>query len=370
MDGYTNQQRTKCFERIADICEGLPKYCGAYIRSVATKKDTSYRSGMQYAYEVQTFIRYAAGVYNVPASKVTAAMLEELRPMDIEQYIDSLSSYETPEDMEYNRGIRDEAEKAKAEGATKREIAAILSRPAKRHHKGVSARARSLAAVRGLYRYLVKNGMASKNPAELASSPVPTAKPVVALKPDDVETVLERVEETGLSGRQKAFSEKQRLRDTALFALLLYTGIRASECAGLDLSDIDWRDGRVKVLRKGGRIQMVYFNDYVKESLREYVEKERVSPKYDSDALFVTRFGERMSTKAIGNVVKKFTDGVSGNKITTHKLRSSYATQLYKNTGDAMLVKDALGHQTLAVVQKYIDAADDNRRDAAKKIRY
>lgn len=77
-----------------------------------------------------------------------------------------------------------------------------------------------------------------------------------------------------------------------------------------------------------------------------------------------------MSVRSAENIVRKYTDGVSVSKITPHKLRSTYATTLYENTSDAYLVKDALGHSTLGVVQKYINASDKNRKLASTLIDY
>ena len=233
-----------------------------------------------------------------------------------------------------------------------------------------SAKARNLAAVRGLYKYLLKNRLVDSNPAALADTPKTKEKDVVYMNGAQVETVFEKLRTTDIGRERKQFAERSRLRDTAMITLLLYTGIRVSECVGIDLSDISFSERAVRVRRKGGQEQTVYFNEEVCTALREYIDNERTVPEYDGDALFVTRKNERMSVRSAENIVRKYTDGVSVSRITPHKLRSTYATTLYENTSDAYLVKDALGHSTLGVVQKYINASDKNRKLASAFIDY
>ena len=123
------------------------------------------------------------------------------------------------------------------------------------------------------------------------------------------------------------------------------------------------------LLNVNGQICIVM--EYVKgRTLRDYIDNERVTPEYDPQALFVTRRRERMTVRSAENVVRKYTDGVSESHISPHKLRSTYATALYRATSDAYLVKDALGHKTLGVVQKNIAEDDANRRRASEKIGY
>ena len=367
MTTYNDQQKEKCFARIRDICTTLPSFCSAYINAVATKKDTSFRTGMQYAYEIRTFINFMAVRESVSPKEVTLSHLDALLPLDIDDYISHLASYETLEDRQHNEVIKKERrahQKDKIEGSgtdVKERV----------HGKSAAARARSLAAVRGLYKYLEKNRMVTHNPAVLADIPIKQKKPVICLTPEEVGQTLDNVQNTRLpSRRQVKFAQKQSLRDTAIITLLLHTGIRASECAGLDLQDLDFVTNAARILRKGGELEYVYFNAQTREALQDYIDNERKDPEADRDALFVNRFGARLSTQGINNIVKKYTNGVSLNKITTHKMRSTYASTLYKqNGGDIMMVKDALGHDSW-VVQKYVDNADANRHKAGKTIDY
>lgn len=337
---YTLQQKLKCNEDIARIKESIPDYAGAYIDSVAAKTDSSFRTGRAYAYELLLFFDYIRNVKNNPAP--TPEYLDSLKPMDIDAYMNRLGSY-IQTDENGDKKIRS---------------------------MSASSKARNLAAVRGLYKYLLKNRLVSNNPAALADTPKSKEKDVVYMNGSQVETVFEKLKNTDIGRKRKQFAKRNQLRDTAMITLMLYTGIRVSECVGIDLSDISFAERAVKVRRKGGREQTVYFNDEVKDALRDYIDNERTTPEYDKDALFVTRRNERMSVRSAENIVRKYTDGVSVSKITPHKLRSTYATTLYENTSDAYLVKDALGHSTLGVVQKYINASDKNRKLASTLIDY
>ena len=362
---YNEQQKEKCFSRIRDICRELPSYCTSYINTVSTKKDTSFRTGMQYAYEIRTFINFMAIRESVNPKDISASMLEALLPMEIDDYISGLSSYETLEDREYNEIIK----KEQMEAHGKKHYS--LAQKEKRHGKSAAARARSLAAVRGLYKYLQKNGMISANPAALTDMPLKPKKPVITLDPEEVNQTIYNAQNSNLKNkRQVQFSRKQSLRDTALLMLLFYTGIRASEWAGLNIQDIDMVTCSARVLRKGGNYEDIFYNAEVRDVIQAYIDNERKDPEVDRDALFVGRFGDRLSTQSINNIVKKYTNGVSLQHITTHKLRATYATALYEQTGDAMLVKDALGHSTLGVVQKYIASSEKNRKRAGEIIRY
>ena len=354
---YHDQMKQKCFDRINEIAEHLPAYAVSYVRAKATHKDTSYKTGMAYAYDLQVFFRYLEQVKNVPIEKATPVYLGSLTPSDIEESLQYLVSFETDSDREYNRAARTE----KRSPGT----------PPKRHHMAASARARNLSALRGLYKHMIKNGLVKDNPAALADTPKTQKKRIIRLDKDEVRQTLSNVEFTEIQGMQRPqFARRQALRDYALLSLLLFTGIRVSECVGIDLSDIDFTKNSVLVRRKGGDDESVFFNQDVADALQDYIRNERYEPEYDPDALFVSRRKERMSTEAVENVVKKYTAGVSIHKITPHKLRSTFATQLYEVTNDAMKVKDALGHKSLSVVQKYIDSAEQNRQEAAKDIHY
>ena len=99
-------------------------------------------------------------------------------------------------------------------------------------------------------------------------------KAIIRLDPDETAELLDYIEHAGdsLTGQKKAYYEKTRLRDLAIVTLLLGTGIRVSECVGLDVEDVDFKNDAIRVVRKGGSEMMIYFGDEVEQALLNYLE--------------------------------------------------------------------------------------------------
>ena len=187
---------------------------------------------------------------------------------------------------------------------------------------------------------------------------------------DEVALLLDEVEQGDkLTAKQKQFHEKTRVRDLALLTLLLGTGLRVSECVGLNIKDVDFKNGGLKVYRKGGKEVTVYFGEEVEDALADYlIERNHIIPESGSeDALFLSLQKKRMSVRSVENLVKKYAKTVSPLKpITPHKLRSTYGTALYQETGDIYLVADVLGHSDVNTTKKHYAALEDQRRRSAR----
>ena len=195
-------------------------------------------------------------------------------------------------------------------------------------------------------------------------------KEIIRLDIDEVAMMIDEAENgEGLSDRQKAYHEKTKVRDVALLSLLLGTGIRVSECVGLNISDVDFKNNGILIHRKGGKEVTIYFSDEVKEALQNYCD-ERVLILEESGhegAFFLSMQNKRMSVRSVENLVKKYARIISPlKKITPHKLRSTYGTNLYKETGDIYLVADVLGHSDVNTTKKHYAAIEDDRRKSAR----
>ena len=170
-----------------------------------------------------------------------------------------------------------------------------------------------------------------------------------------------------------SYHKKTGTRDLAILTLLLGTGIRVSECVGLDLNDVDFDNQRLKVRRKGGYEDLVYFGEEVADALQDYLkERNRIIPlPGHEEAFFLSMQNRRLTVRSVENLVKKYTSRVTTvKKITPHKLRSTYGTTLYQETGDIYLVADVLGHKDVNTTRKHYAAMkDENRRKAAKAVR-
>jgi site-specific recombinase XerD len=175
-----------------------------------------------------------------------------------------------------------------------------------------------------------------------------------------------------LTKSQLKYHEKTKLRDVAILTLLLGTGIRVSECVGLDIDDIDYENGGISIHRKGGYNTTVYFPDEVRDALVDYLDqrKQIIPVEGNENAFFLSLQNKRITVRAVENLVKKYSRNVTTlKKITPHKLRSTFGTNLYKESGDIYLVADVLGHKDVNTTRKHYAAQDDeNKRRAARMV--
>ena len=153
--------------------------------------------------------------------------------------------------------------------------------------------------------------------------------------------------------------------------LLLGTGIRVSECVGLNLNDLDFGTGSMRIHRKGGKEVILYFGSEVEFALKDYLEeREQILPEQGhEEALFLSMQRKRLAVRSVENLVKKYARVVTPlKKITPHKLRSTYGTSLYRETGDIYLVADVLGHSDVNTTKKHYAALEDERRRSARNM--
>ncbi len=169
---------------------------------------------------------------------------------------------------------------------------------------------------------------------------------------------------------------RTKVRDIAIVTLFLGTGIRVSECVGLDLNDVNFRENSIRIVRKGGNEAVLYFGEEVEKALLDYIEGPRAGIAAqalpgEENALFFSLQKRRISVHAVENLVEKYArEFVPQKKITPHKLRSTFGTSLYQETEDIYLVADVLGHSDVGTTRKHYAAIkDQNRRKAAQTIR-
>ena len=326
--------------RLRDVLNTMPPFVKDYFRAI--EPTTSARTRISYAYDIRVFFRFL--IANNPVYKdYTLDMfelkdLEQIEPVDIEEYQEYLKVYQSNDKHITNK------------------------------EQGLS---RKMSALRSFYAYYFKRQAIQKNPTLFVDMPKIHDKAIIRLDIDEVAMLLDYVEECGdkLTGQRKVYYEKNKSRDLAILTLLLGTGIRVSECVGLDLQDVDFKNNGIKVTRKGGSEMVVYFGEEVRNALLNYMEGPRASatplPDHEN-ALFLSTQRKRIGVQAVENMVKKYARDVTPNKkITPHKLRSTYGTTLYKETGDIYLVADVLGHKDVNTTKKHYAAIDENRRRQA-----
>ena len=267
----------------------------------------------------------------------TVDVLDQLKAIDIEEYQEYLKVYKNGDKTETNgeRGLK-----------------------------------RKISALRSFYAYYFKREMIHTNPTVLVDVPKIHQKSIIRLEADEVALLLDYIEHGGddLTGQKKVYYEKNKDRDLAIVTLLLGTGIRVSECVGLDVEDVDFKNNGIKVTRKGGNEMVVYFGPEVEKALKNYLEvrKNIIPVEGHEHALFYSTQRKRIGVQAVENLVKKYARQVTTTKkITPHKLRSTYGTALYQETGDIYLVADVLGHKDVNTTKKHYAALDDSRRRQA-----
>lgn len=329
--------------KLRKLLSELPPYCKQFF--IGIEPTTSSRTRIAYAYDLSCFFDYLHETNPIckkmDITEIPISMLDELTPTDIEEYLYYLKLYEKDGVAHSNdeRGLK-----------------------------------RKLASLRKFYSFYFKKEFIKSNPAVKVDMPKIHEKKIVRLDVDEVASLLDEVENgEKLTDRQKMYHQRTKTRDLALLTLLLGTGIRVSECVGLDLDDIDFKNYGIKVHRKGGAEVMVYFGDEVMEAILGYLEERKtiVPVEGHTNALFLSLQNKRITVRAVENLVKKYSKLITGVKnITPHKLRSTYGTTLYQETGDIYLVADVLGHKDVNTTRRhYADLEDERRRKAAKVVK-
>ena len=219
---------------------------------------------------------------------------------------------------------------------------------------------RSVASMKAFFHYEELEQRTSADPAFELKAPKVEKKAPTILTTEQTNRLLAQPKDNSAKG----------LRDKAMLELLYATGIRVSECVGLDITDVDFRNNGIKVHRKGGAEVVVYFGDEVRTALLNYLEKRNTIEAVEgsTNALFLSLQKKRIGVRAVENLVKKYSKLITTMKnITPHKLRSTYGTSLYRETGDIYLVADVLGHKDVNTTKKHYAALEDERRRTAPK---
>lgn len=328
--------------KLRQVINTLPRFCKDFFLGI--KDTTSTRTRLAYAYDLRLFFDFLhennPELNNKKITEFDISILEEVKALDIVEYMDHLSYYENSE----------------GEAVTNDE----------------RGKQRKLASLRSMYNYFFKMELIEKNPAALVDFPKLHKKEIIRLDPGEVATLLDNIENgEELSKKQLEFHSKTKTRDLALITLLLGTGIRVSECVGLDINNVDFRNNGILIRRKGGYEDIVYFGEEVEKALKEYLaERNHIVPvSGHENALFLSIQNKRLSVRSVELLVKKYAGTVTNlKKITPHKLRSTYGTNLYRETGDIYLVADVLGHKDVNTTKKHYAALDDERKRYAATV--
>lgn len=348
MSEYQKQKKQDYTERFRNVQNELPDFCKLYFR--AAEPTTSILTRYGYAIDLRSFFRFlTSGEISAFAGKeikaITLEDLKLLRSFDIELYLEHISMYE-----------------------------ASTGDGTKMIENNERAKARKLSAIRALFKFLYKKSLIDTNCAALVDTPKLHEKAIIRLEANEVADLLDTAEQgSGMTKQQRHYHDATKLRDVAIISLFLGTGIRISELVGIDINDIDFTKNQFVVTRKGGNQETLAFGPEVQAALLAYLEERKTVDALSGSetAFFLSMQRKRITPRAVENLVKKYARLTTPlKKITPHKLRSTYGTMLYQESGDIYLVADVLGHKDVNTTRKHYAAmTEDKSRQAAKYIK-
>ncbi len=338
---YYTTRNINDVDKIAQLLEELPPFCADYFLGIETRTSTQTR--LKYAYDLRIFFDFLCKrkYKTLDVLDLTLKELEETTHHDIELFLSYLTHYR----------FRD--------------------KPLSCDER---AKARKLSAVRALFKYFFNKGMIAVDNSAKVPTPKLHDKEIIRLDREEVSDLIHITETgSGLSRHAAGYHSKTRVRDTAIITLFLGTGIRISELVGLDNDSFDFTENSFLVTRKGGNQAILYFSDEVKFALQEYITEKSNDPKVPAGepAFFLSLQYKRIHVRSVEILVKKYSKLASPlKKITPHKLRSTYGTRLYNETGDIYIVADVLGHRDVNTTKKHYAAiTQDNRRKVANVVK-
>lgn len=339
---YFEQREISCIKRLDAIVEELPYFVKDFFVGVELR--TSALTRLNYAYDLRVFFDFLTKKVFKGKSIESIELndLAKLEAFDFEYFLSYLSHYEI---------------NGKNERCTE------------------SGKARKLSTLRAFYKYFFNRNALPANTPSKVSMPKIHEKEIIRLdtndKVDEISDMLYTVETgQGLNKRQLSYHNNTKIRDAAIVTLFLGTGIRISELVGLNVEDIDFNTNSFVVTRKGGNRAVLYFNDEVASALHDYIDTRNLDEDKKENALFLSLQNKRICVRSVQELVKKYAKIASPlKKITPHKLRSTFGTNLYKQTGDIYVVADCLGHKDVNTTKKHYAAiTEDVRKKAASSM--
>ena len=338
LDRNRNNMR-KLNEMLAD----LPAFCSVFF--IGIQDTTTPLTRLNYAVDLKLFfnylVTYEPKFYNKEIKSITMSDIDEIDAQTIERFLAYLSYYDKD-----NGEVFTNSERGKL---------------------------RKLSTLRAFLKYFFNKDMIKANVASKVKSPKLHEKPIIRLEPQETAELLYSCETlNGFSEHQKKYNEKFKVRDNAIISLFLTTGIRVSECVGLNVDDINFSLNSFRVTRKGGNQVILYFGEDTANVLKQYLAwRDTLNVPKEERALFLSSQNKRMMVRSMEYLVKKYALVATPLKhITPHKLRSTYGTNLYHETNDIYIVAEVLGHKDVNTTKKHYAAIDDDvRRSVAGKVK-
>lgn len=341
MKDYRQQIDNEYKDKIKKLCNGLPDVVKRFDRSM--QLSTEVKTRFAYISDIKIFMEYLADVLNVSIKDITVEQLENCSKDLFEDYFDYLMKYEKNGQVYTN---------------------------------GKKTLKRKLSSLKRFYSYLLKSDLISVCNIEKIDVPKIERKELVYMDSDEVNTFLDKVETGVVTGSlmEEKYHDILGFRNYVIMVLLLTTGIRVSECVGLDVDDIDFKNSCIKVIRKGNKEDSVFFPDSVGELLDDYLDYRYTLSPMDKDnkALFLSTRNTRLGVRSVEMLVKKYAKAsVPLKNIHCHSTRSSFAMEFLKNSnGDIEGLQSALGHNNIATTQFYARSTQDMKKSKKEMVTF
>ena len=342
-NNYVEQRKIKNIAKLNELLTTLPDFCYEYFVGIEQKYSALTRVG--YARDFYTFFYFLTNkipiFQNISIVDFTINDLNRVTLTHLEIYLSYLSMYTND--------------------------AGVVCM------NNEQAKLRKISSVRSLFKYFYNKGKLDENVSSKITMPKLHEKEIIRLDKQEMNNFINTVDKgNGLSKRENSYHKITHKRDLAITTLLLGTGIRISECVGLNIDDVDFDKKAFQVTRKGGNQVVLYFSDEVRDALFDYYVERMENDKVDTNekAFFLSMQNRRISVRACENLVKKYAQiSTPLKKISPHKLRSSYGTQLYRETRDIYVVAEVLGHSDVNTTKKHYAAiGEDIRKNAANVV--
>ena len=223
---------------------------------------------------------------------------------------------------------------------------------------GYDIRAARWSSINAFFKFLKSNDYMAVNPMEKTKRPkIKTEHKVIYLNSDEIKAVLDKI-------RSEA-SAKRASRDLCIVSLALSTGLRVSAITQIDVDDIDIENNTISVIEKGEKIREIRFGNNLRQLIIDCInDRQKCFSRVETNALFVSQWGTRMTPQAVRDLVSKYTGNIQGKHITPHKLRASAATNLAANGTSIQAIASILGHENIQTTRRYVEVLDKEKEDA------
>lgn len=252
----------------------------------------------------------------------------------------------------------------KVDNVTKNDIREFLSELAKNGFQKPNAgitRARKLSAIKSFFKHLTREGIVDINPAiDIETPKIPEREPSY-LTEQEYELFLQTVKEKS--------TVYYNARDLAIVTMFLGTGMRLSELVGLNLNTVDVKARLVKVLGKGNKERIIPLSDKVIVALEKYLKSR---PEIDTEAFFVSRLGNRLSSGSVYHLIKHFLkeSKIKKGKVGVHSLRHTFGASLLNKNVNLVVIQELLGHKRLETTRRYLHINNLDLRNAVEQITF